>query len=203
MSIWIEVHHCSTDRKVAKAEEKKFDKAVDKILKGFGKPRFGGTEDFKEILGLTKDQQKVLVEKVEALAKEVNMNLGGLGHRIIDYGMVPLATHPSVSSVPGPSKLYPKNEFNGLGHFHTNIHNEIIGDRSGTSLTYILGRRGASSEFHPNWKTALVRADQAIEKQRKKDKEHWYMHLLEIVRETIQFVLSQPNPKQFFVQWSE
>ncbi len=65
-------------------------------------------------------------------------------------------------------------------------------------------------EVTPDWDVALARVNETIEKYsaylvfayRQREATDWYLQALEIVKETIEYVLAQPDRDRFYLRWS-
>lgn len=66
------------------------------------------------------------------------------------------------------------------------------------------------SEVTPDWALALTRVNRTIEKYstylafiyRQENATDWYLEALEIIKETIEYVLMQPDRDKFYLRWS-
>ncbi len=111
------------------------------------------------------------------------------------------------------SKKYPKHLFE-IGYFRSSYNesgiNLVLEQSVGSNLYDVFDHTDNEYEFVPDWCNSLDKARQILEeytnavKPTKATKENieWVKQALEIVIETIEYVLAQSNPEHFYLHWS-
>ncbi len=114
------------------------------------------------------------------------------------------------------SSKYPKHLFK-IGYFRSSNDdsgfNSVVMNATGSDLYTLLNPDPEQYEFVPDWKAAKEKVQDAIVKFKEcirkgeignyERGQEWDLQGLEIILETIDYVLNQPDPGKYALHWSD
>lgn len=164
---------------------------INRVLEKNGAPDLYGIFGLEDMGECRPDYKKALT-RVKKAIKKLKDNDDGYGVFTVSGNI--FSTTPAVSSESAALEIFRKElkgHSGGMGHY-SNINGEFALDNPIQVVGLMPGVENILKKGHPC--TYIV--------YKNENGLTWYVEALEVVQETIEFILAHENPQEFYMYWS-